>query len=158
MEYVDFFDISSLYNGSPNGTWHRQKTTGDIPEPRIDFCIVTVSAPDNSSHNIYMYGGAGKDKDTFFDTIHVLTIPSFTWIRIFEGKSPRFAHTCHVVGNRQMITVGGANDTVLNRGCDWETKSVAIYNLATLEWGSVFDANAPPYQLPGQISSIIGGG
>jgi hypothetical protein len=103
-----------------------------------------------------MYGG--RNQDNLFDSIHVLTIPSFTWIKIYEGKSPRFGHTCHVVGNRQMITVGGVNDTVLNRGCDWETRSVAIYDLATLTWGSVFDANAQPYFVPGKVSVVIGGG
>jgi hypothetical protein len=53
---VDIFDVGSMANGS-SGTWLSQNTTGTTPTPRIDPCVVAVPAPDNSSYNIYMYGG-----------------------------------------------------------------------------------------------------
>jgi hypothetical protein len=53
---VDIFDVSSIAEGS-SGTWFSQTTSGTLPAPRIDPCVVAISAPDNSSYNIYMYGG-----------------------------------------------------------------------------------------------------
>jgi hypothetical protein len=116
---------------------------------------VTVSAPDNSSHSIYLYGGKGE-KDVY-DQTYVLSIPSFIWIKIMEGASPRYAHSCHVVGKSQMLTVGGARYENITHGCDWEYRSVAILNLKNSQWGNVFDYNAGEYELPAKIINVIGG-
>jgi hypothetical protein len=60
MNAVNIFDVSSLASpdssSSSNG-WYTQTIAGTAPDPRIDFCLVLASAPDNSSFNIYMYGG-----------------------------------------------------------------------------------------------------
>jgi hypothetical protein len=156
MDTIDIFDIGSLYDGSGNGTWYKQKATGLVPEARMDFCLVSVSAADNSSYQIYLYGG--RNNTGFFDDIYVLSLPSFTWIRIFTGSSPRAFHTCHLVGSNQIITIGGTNDTDFLRGCDWESMGVAIYNLNSGVWGSVYNASAGPYEIVEDISTIIGGG
>ena len=155
MDEIDVFDVASYFNAStPDGTWYKQTTSGDTPEPRIDFCLISASAPDGSSHNMsvlfrlrnagelrqltearYLYGGRGAD--AFFDDIWVLSIPSFTWTKIYQGESPRFGHSCHRVGNRTMITVGGAtNDDWDDPPCDWETKGVGVFDLSDLIWGS----------------------
>jgi len=81
--------------------------------------------------------------------------------QIYNGTAPRFGHTCHAVGNRQMITVGGLDNINATDYCDWEYKSVAIYDLTEGEsvgWGSVFSADKAPYQVNAQISAVIGGG
>ena len=65
--------------------------------------------------------------------------------------------TCHLVGNRQMLTVGGFSSNNLSSSCDWEVKSVAIYDMSSLVWGSVFRADAPAYQVPGLVVDVIGG-
>ncbi|KAE8153896.1 hypothetical protein BDV25DRAFT_168147 [Aspergillus avenaceus] len=111
FEEIDFLDVSS----------YKQKASGDTPDVRTDFCLVTVSAKDHSSHNIYLYGG--KSASQIYDQIYILSIPSFTWTKVFEGKSPRFGHTCHDVMS----------------GCDWEIASVAIFDLSTLTWGSIYN-------------------
>lgn len=51
MSSIGIFDINSTAVG---GTWYNQTATGDTPSPRIDFCMVIVSAPDKSSHNMYV--------------------------------------------------------------------------------------------------------
>ena len=54
MDEIDIFDISSIYNSStPDGTWHKQKAVGEIPDGRVDSCLALASAPDNSSYNMY---------------------------------------------------------------------------------------------------------
>jgi hypothetical protein len=56
FQSIDIFDVGSLANGS-SGVWISQSTSGTLPSPRVDACVVVMPAPDNSSHNIYMYGG-----------------------------------------------------------------------------------------------------
>jgi hypothetical protein len=155
VDEIDIFDISSVFEGDDNGIWYAQKASGDIPDGRTDFCLVAVSAKDNSSHNIYMYGGKGANE--LYDEIYVLSIPSFTWTKISEGKAPRYGHTCHLVANRQMLTVGGALSDDFST-CDWEYRGVAIYDMSTLTWGSVYNASAPDYAVPAKIYQVIGGG
>ncbi|KAF2812473.1 uncharacterized protein BDZ99DRAFT_518310 [Mytilinidion resinicola] len=155
LDTVDVFDISSYIDDpDTNGTWYNQTTTGEIPEPRIDFCVVAASAPDNSSHHIYLYGGHNTISGVPYDDIHVLSLPAFRWTKINFGASPRWGHDCHVVGNRQLLTVGG-NTT--NEQCDWEIKGVAILDMSTITWGSVYDAFAPEYLVPTPITKWLGG-
>ncbi|KAF3910491.1 hypothetical protein ABW20_dc0110071 [Dactylellina cionopaga] len=137
----------------------------EFPAPRTDHCIVVKNAPDNSSSTIYMYGGVTYDTNRnprYLDDVWILTLPSFQWIKIFEGESPRYGHTCHVAPKgRQMITVGGlGRDYTANFNetkCDWETKSVALYDLTTLQWGSAFLAHSEPYELPVEVAQKVNG-
>ncbi|KAF2811935.1 uncharacterized protein BDZ99DRAFT_440976 [Mytilinidion resinicola] len=155
---VDVFDIGSyLPNPSENGTWYSQTTTGDIPLPRTGFCTVTISAPDNSSHNIYVYSGHNPLTAVMYDDLYVLSLPTFIWTQIYTGKAPRWGHTCHIVGNRQLLTVGGQIHTTAGKGCDWEYKSVAVYDMTNLTWGSVYDANAASWEVPGLLSKTLSG-
>ena len=162
MNQIDVFDVSSLYNSStPDGTWYKQNTTGDTPAGRIDFCLALASSEDGSSHNIYMYGGRGMNgtTDVFYDEVWVLSLPSFTWTNVYQGSSPRYGHSCHRVGTRTMLTVGGAANSKLNQTpCDWETKGVGVFDMSAVAWGSVYDANAPDYTVPKLVASKIGSG
>ena len=77
--------------------------------------------------------------------------------QIFEGQSARHGHTCHRVGNRQMLTVGGQLYSNLSAQCDWESGGVAVYDLSNLTWGSVYNAKDAPYQVPAPVVAEIGG-
>ena len=82
---VDIYDISS-------GGRYTQATTGDLktkdgdvngfPKPRMAGCVVAASAPDNSSHRIYMYRGGGKYSGNLFDEVWVLSLPILHWRRV----------------------------------------------------------------------------
>ena len=110
-----------------------------------------------------MYGG--RDGPNYFDDIWVLSLPSFTWTKVYSGISPRFAHTCHLVGNRTMLTVGGVANANQMQGlyygstppCDWETAGLGVYDMSDLVWGSVYNASAPAYEVPDPVISTIGG-
>ena len=113
-----------------------------------------------------MYGGRdGSNPPNYFDEIWVLSLPSFTWTKVYSGVSPRFAHTCHLVGNRTMLTVGGVAGATQMQGlyvpspppCDWETKGVGVYDISDLIWGSVYNANTPAYEVPNTVVATIGG-
>ncbi|KAK6339137.1 hypothetical protein TWF718_008561 [Orbilia javanica] len=159
MSEIAIFDIASE-------TWHVQPASGksyQIPQSRTDHCIVVASAPDNSSHNIrYLYGGANFGQNRLLDDAWILSLPSFQWIKIFEGQSPRYGMTCHITPQgRQMITVGGLGDVytanMKDSNCDWELKSVAVYDLTNLTWSSIYHADFPPYSVPIEVVQYIGG-
>ncbi|KAI5838807.1 hypothetical protein DFP73DRAFT_563252 [Morchella snyderi] len=153
MSNIGIFDINSIAVG---GTWYNQTATGDVPSPRIDFCMVIVSAPDKSSHNIFIYGG--WDGVNNFDQVYVLSIPSFRWIKIFEGKDERRSHTCHVVGNRQLMTVGGRRGRTLPGECDWQPNTISLFDMVTLDWVPEYKPNGTKWEVPKPISDKIGGG
>ena len=109
----------------------------------------------------YMYGGRSTNgtADTYLDDIWVLSLPSFIWTKVYEGTSPRFGHTCHRVGTRTMITVGGArNEDYSKLPCDWEYKGVGVLDMSDVKWGSVYNAQAPDYAVTKLVSAKIGGG
>lgn len=160
FDTIDVYDIASYHSDAmSNGTWYQQRASGEIPPPRIDTCTVVASAPDNSSHNIYIYGGWDPtgNQNKWYDDIYVLSLPSFTWIKMYEAESPRYGHTCHLVG-RQLLTVGGHN---IRRNqtnmCDWETQSIAVLDLPSMTWGSVFNATKGAYELSTALVDKLGG-
>ncbi|KAF1976507.1 hypothetical protein BU23DRAFT_370367, partial [Bimuria novae-zelandiae CBS 107.79] len=94
------------------GDWYRQPTTADddnYPNGRWTFCMVAASAPDNSSHNIYMYGGEFEGEVTSEprSDMWILTVPAFHWLRVNVDSQPRKAHSCTTVGQRYMLSYGG---------------------------------------------------
>lgn len=155
MDSINIFDINNLYLNESQ--WYKQTATGTIPPSRVDFCAISVSSSDNSSQNIYLYGGRNPIDDIIYDDIYVLSLPSFIWTKIYSGDSPRYGHTCHLVGNRQILTVGGQSSTNMTKNCDWEVKGVGIMDLSTKIWGSVFDVNAKGYTVTQDIIEQIGG-
>lgn len=162
FDTVDVFDLASYSDTKSNGTWYTQSTSGEIPSARIDSCTVLASAPDNSSHNIFMYGGwdptATSNTTKYFDDMYALSLPSFTWIKMFEGESPRYGHTCHLTAGRQLLTVGGSTQHGnITDTCDWETESIAVMDLPTMTWGSIFTAGHQPYELSNGLIKMLGG-
>ncbi len=100
-----------------------------------------------------MYGGRGSFNE-YFDQVYVLSIPSFTWTKVSEGSIPRYGHTCHVAGNRQMLSVGGTSSS---RNCDHVYSGVAVFDMSTMLWVNSYNASATPYVVPDPVVSKIGG-
>ncbi|EPS43622.1 hypothetical protein H072_2455 [Dactylellina haptotyla CBS 200.50] len=160
MSDIAIFDIETE-------KWYVQQAAphaNQFPATRTDHCIVVKSSPDNTTQAIYMYGGVTWDsnrKAKYIDDVWILTLPSFRWIKIYEGEGPRYGHTCHVAPKgRQMITVGGLGQAYtadVNGSCDWETRSVGIYDLTTLQWGSAYLAHTDEYLLPVEVAQKING-
>ncbi|KAL9133891.1 MAG: hypothetical protein Q9175_004934 [Cornicularia normoerica] len=136
MDNIDIFDVTSYYNPSiPDGTWYKFTTT--------------------YTSEVFLRWPRSR---RVLRRKWVLSIPSLTWTKVYQGESPRFGHMCHRVGDRTMIAVGGAeNDNWHRPPCVWETKGVGVFSLSDLIWGSVYDASAPAYAVPAPIASRIGG-
>ena len=170
--FVSFTNISIWDIASK--TWYWQNATAnnnstDIPPPATMFCSAGVAGP-NGTFEIFIYGG---HSDTFvlscktpsdtdrtaqraFNTVYVLSLPGFVWTRVDNGTAaPRTGHTCNVVGNRQMLSIGGLNPTYKLQDAqhlpDNFTQGLGIFNMVDLKWTASYDANAARYVSPGII-------
>ncbi|RPA85321.1 hypothetical protein BJ508DRAFT_6954 [Ascobolus immersus RN42] len=138
--------------------WYTQDTSGPngLPAPRTQGCSVVVSAPDNSSHNIYVIGGNDASKKVHGE-VWVLSIPSFTWTRV-NADMHRSGLTCQLVNNRYAAVFGGRHD--FGENCDLNDdapKGVELFDLVDLEWTLSFDSEKNQYKVPRNIYSTIGG-
>ncbi|OJD36978.1 kelch repeat protein [Diplodia corticola] len=133
MNIIDIYDIAT-------STWFKQPTSGTSPKIRVNPCAVVAAAADGSSYNMYMFGGQDLgDDQTQYDDMWILTIPSFTWIKVDQGSQSvppaRAGHTCNI-WDGQMIVVGGYVGDQLS--CD--SPGVYVFNTSSLTWGTQFTA------------------
>ena len=158
---VSVYDIGT-------GTWYQQTVQGDIPPWRYMGCSVTVSAPDHSSHSIYVFGGWGNSFGGSDGNVYVLSIPSFRWIRVNEDSNRRSRHSCNLLGSHTMLVVGGVQPIGQQvvppdaTGCDtipMFAQGLGMFSLNTHTWATNYDPSegAARYEIHTNISNIIGG-
>ncbi|KAK4103837.1 hypothetical protein N658DRAFT_419790, partial [Parathielavia hyrcaniae] len=151
FETVHIYDVEAQ-------RWYDQKTTGDIPQYRTDFCIAGAVSS-NRTHEILVYGGwngqlgAGA---TPYDSAYVLTLPAFHWARAdYPPAHPRHGLSCDAVGGSQILAIGGVdtaqeaggNDDAYTAGFrtpDPFPHGLAIFDLSTLTWSAAFRAKQSP--------------
>ena len=161
MKKVHVFDIAAK-------AWFGQSTTtqtGLYPAGRIGFCSVVASAEDNSSHNIYIYGGSGSDLIMIND-IWILTLPAFHWVPVYPTGNEVNSdirqvsgHRCHKVHEKHMVAYRGDN---FNHTCDnnkglGKFQGMAIYDMSALEWTTEVELENVKYLVPQALVQIIGG-
>ncbi|KAM5351446.1 hypothetical protein ACJ41O_004169 [Fusarium nematophilum] len=160
MDEIILYDILS-------GKSYFQNATGDVPELRRRFCAGATWVDDQSSYNIYLYGGAGEEEGSVgFDDIYILSLPTFTWIKMYPADSnttgdfPHHSFTCNVVNEAQMFVHGGFFP--LNDECDVPDQ----WGLHNMDLGRQNDDNSPwalyepdktKYVVPTDVISIVGG-
>ncbi|KAJ0144351.1 Lignostilbene-alpha,beta-dioxygenase isozyme III [Fusarium oxysporum f. sp. albedinis] len=122
------FDEVFVFDAKGN-SWSTQKTTGEIPQNRRQFCVDVAWAPDKSSFNIYLWGGLSVQPPvvnaTSFNDIYILTLPSFIWVKAYphhHGNAtlpPEYDHysaSCNMVKHmsqlfRMMLAIYNPNIT-----------------------------------------------
>ncbi|EAA29845.2 hypothetical protein NCU09171 [Neurospora crassa OR74A] len=152
-----------------NTRWYTQKTSGRAPENRRLFCGGAAVAQDQSSYNIYIYGGASFGSNPIgYDDIYVLSIPSFQWIRSLypsnsnvTGEFPKAMSSCNVINNAQMLVIGGRalNDTTICDADDVLGQHNMVLGKDNPEkaiWAR-FQPNLTTYTLPTDILTVVGG-
>ncbi|KAG7118051.1 Kelch repeat-containing protein like [Verticillium longisporum] len=162
MDEVFLYDVLS-------SKWYTQETTGTTPERRRRFCAGVTWAEDQSSYNIYLYGGAPPPEDepgAGFDDLYILSMPSFTWIKMYPnstdtGDFPHHSLSCNMApGGAQMLIIGGSFPTT--QDCDtpgqWGTHNADLgrQNNNSSPW-ELFAPNKTSYAVPTDIISVIGG-
>lgn len=110
----------------------------------------------------YLYGGLGFGANsTGFDDVYILSLPSFQWIKWWEGSGvgkPHNSLTCNVVNNGQMLIVGGTFP--LSDDCDspttWGTHNLDLGKQTGKMWND-YQLNITSYVVPSEIISVVGG-
>ena len=116
----------------------------------------------------FLFGGGHSARLTNMTEIYILSLPGFRWFRSpASAIEPRSLHTCHVVGNRQMLSIGGLESTYdyddsLNNKTQWEKKDnfpqgLGIFDMTELKWSDRYDATAAAYDSPELVKSWYGG-
>ena len=148
--------------------WFQQTASGDIPPWRYVGCSVVVSAPDHSSHSIYVFGGWGNSAGVSDGNVYVLSIPSFRWIRVNEDSSVRSRHQCALASKSTMLVVGGIHSKgddlqpADGSGCDTSqlfAQGLGIFSLNSHQWSTNYDPvqASATYQVHPNITKVIGG-
>ncbi|KAF4167415.1 hypothetical protein CNMCM6936_005031 [Aspergillus lentulus] len=153
METVSVYDVSG-------DRWYLQNTTGDIPPQLTQFCSVYASAADGSSHNIYVYGGYDglNTENTPSDDVYVLSLPSFSWIKLYSGNSThgRSGHRCVKPYPDQMLVLGGVH---LDPTHCLDGGVIQVFNLNTGRFQNTYSPTVwGEYKVPDLVTAVIGGG
>ncbi|KAK1827120.1 hypothetical protein QBC39DRAFT_267664 [Podospora conica] len=147
--------------------WYNQPATGNVPEMRGRFCAGATWAADQSSYNIYLYGGTGMPPATSgFDDLYVLTIPTFQWIKLYPdgnetGQYPHHSLSCNVIDNAQMMIIGGTFP--LSTDCDVPDQfgthnlDMGMQNPDKAAWQLFRPTGLTSYAVPDPIISVVGG-
>ncbi|KAJ0163994.1 Kelch repeat-containing protein [Colletotrichum tanaceti] len=156
METIDIYDVAG-------NKWYQQKTEGIKPPALARGCAVLAPAQDYSSFSIYYYGGYDgiSAQEDFSDDVWVLSIPSFQWTKVYEGRAlhARAGHRCVMPYPDQMMVVGGYT-AMPGRGSPpcLEGGVIQVFNLSSAEW---LDGYSPSkwsnYTIPTAVVSKIGG-
>ena len=135
------------------------------------MCSVVASAEDNSSHNIYIYGGYNEESfgtnEMVENEIFVLTLPAFHWIMVYPsycGNSTCdtrrvYGHQCQKVYEKYIVAYRGIN---FNNYCDNDEglgkfQGMVIYDMSSLEWTTKVELENQKYSVPRVLYEIIGG-
>ncbi|PGH28024.1 hypothetical protein AJ80_00279 [Polytolypa hystricis UAMH7299] len=149
MSTITIFDIHTE-------KWYTQKATGDVPRPRGTFCSVAV-ASNNGTSEIIIFGGTRNedlDEDTYEDLgrVYILTLPAFEWVAVPSSTatpSQRASHNCQLIGNRQMLLIGGAPVTRKTNDLPKDENlpnGLGMFDVSDLSWKDSYDADAAPYE------------
>ncbi|KAL8652408.1 MAG: hypothetical protein Q9226_004283 [Calogaya cf. arnoldii] len=161
------FNNITIYDPSDK-TWHAQTTTGQAPAARSLPCTVGVKG-DNGTYEIFLYGGSNVvglnanlsltqyAENIALDEVYVLSLPAFAWFKAdYPPRHPRVRHTCQVVGNRQMLSIGGHDPTnVYNNTwiADPFSQGLGIFDLTAMQWSDRYNADAEPYETPAVVKA-----
>ncbi|KIX97820.1 uncharacterized protein Z520_06598 [Fonsecaea multimorphosa CBS 102226] len=154
--FRDMADIV-LYDASTPDTWYVQRATGDIPPPRTEFCTVGKASSDGKTYELFVYGGMtnttydlNNPDELGYLNVYVLSLPAFRWFQTpATTTTRRCSHTCSIIGNRQMVSIGGRPPSTLNQfGADFDewASGIGVMDMTELQWKDHYDAGAAPYE------------
>ncbi|KAH7236542.1 hypothetical protein BKA59DRAFT_503984 [Fusarium tricinctum] len=162
LDEIFLFDVA-------NAKWYTQKTSGNTPDNRRRFCGGATWAKDQSSYNIYIYGGGGFPDSAGYDDIYILTIPSFQWIRgpyptykKGTGAFPKSMMSCNVIDDAQMLVIGGTYSNATDKVCDVPSiqgahnMNLGKQNKEDAIW-ALYQPKLTTYVVPIDIRTAVGG-
>ncbi|KAG0643308.1 hypothetical protein HOY80DRAFT_1094215 [Tuber brumale] len=173
--YTRMMEFSDIRIYSTNQSkWYTQRLPAGAPAPapRYSFCTALKSAPDGSSHQIYIMGGAEASSPVetkggpTVDSVWALSIPSFEWA-LLEVRSmtsamnprARISPKCQAIGRHYIFLYGGSNtlSSSATVTCDKKANSAFLFDVNTLTWADKFEPNEGTYEIPQKVLELIGG-
>ncbi|KAI1034802.1 hypothetical protein LB504_004425 [Fusarium proliferatum] len=171
------FDEVFVFDAEGN-SWSTQKTTGEIPQNRRQFCVDVAWAPDKSSFNIYLWGGLSVQPPvvnaTSFNDIYILTLPSFIWVKAYpdhHGNAtlpPEYDHysaSCNMVKHMSQFFVIGGTYTDTD-ACDLAYDAWSMHNFWTgtnnnagnnETYWAIYNPNITENVVPVDVYNVTGG-
>lgn len=114
--------------------------------------IIADPKPIFACHS-FIHGDMNYAIGLAFDDVYVLTIPGFTWFKAPHGSgAPRVLHICEIIGNRQLVTVGGVDPAgqknrvlgTVYQVPDPLAQGIGIFDMSAMEWMPSCNATAAP--------------
>ncbi|MCJ1394522.1 hypothetical protein MMC18_007401 [Xylographa bjoerkii] len=173
-----FLDIATLTNiyiyDIATALWFNQSTTDDqgrsdhflwgydiygsgIPDKRYMMCAVVGAAPDESSYNIYIFGGFNGTE--MAGDLWVLTLPSAIWIRLYTAditNNPKTGSSCNLINDRYVLMAGGCWGTGIGNCASYGWDPL-LYDIVLGDWSWSYDPALEGYFVPDQVYNVIGG-
>ncbi|CAG8953120.1 hypothetical protein HYFRA_00003318 [Hymenoscyphus fraxineus] len=139
-----------------------EQEASNPPATRAQFCSVGAGTADNSSYEIFIYGGqfgGGGDIPQFNEkedlkSVYILTIPAFTWIKANTEAVSRAFHTCKKAGKRQMISIGGRRLENGDKSPEPWSNGLGIFDMTTLKWSENYDSKAQDYTPHSMVTTV----
>lgn len=165
-QYVGFNNITFYDKKSKKR--YTQVASGDIPEPRSNFCAVGIEGNEKPYFEIFIHGGVINGilgpQAANSDQVYVLSLPSFQWFRAsYTSVNPRGGHTCQATNSGQMIIIGGVDPTysrdflgdgdALNAPPDPWPQGIGVFDMTALKFKDSYQAKAGAYQTPDIIKN-----
>ncbi|KAI5776736.1 hypothetical protein EDC01DRAFT_733001 [Geopyxis carbonaria] len=166
-----------IYSTS-RGKWYTYtaRSGSSVPPPRTSFCTALLSAPDNSSHAILVFGGQSTPLANVADNVMVVDtsiwafmLPAMVWIPLSTSTSSagvrtpdsKLDATCIPLGPRSpFVLVHGGQSKPTSAGgnitCDGGGRTLYLFNAATLQWTDVFTPSET-YTVPAAFRAVVGG-
>ncbi|KAK2045544.1 hypothetical protein LZ31DRAFT_593837 [Colletotrichum somersetense] len=146
MDQIFIYDVLS-------SKWDTQKASGEVPEMRRRYMYGGATAPG-------VLGGG-------YDDLYVLSIPTFTWVKMHPagrngtGDYPHHSLSCNMIpGRGQMIITGGQFPTtpVCDSPGQWDTHNVDLgkQNPGKSVW-DLYRPNKTAYAVPDEVLAVVGG-
>ncbi|KAK5143547.1 hypothetical protein LTR32_004350 [Rachicladosporium monterosium] len=158
---VLIFPVQIYLYDLASGLSYTQTTSGNAPNMRRRFCGGVSWPKDQSSYNIYVYGGLPPydQQGVGYGDVWILSMPSFTWtqwyptlngsVRLPTSPSEHHSLSCNVIEQSQMIIMGGYFPNSSNIGCD----ARAIWGQHNLNLGAEDVQQAAWYQYLPNVTS-----
>lgn len=171
------FNNINLYD-KKNKKWYSQVASGDIPQPRSNFCAVgiegdeypyfemQVSDPQSKyvlrvDYNRFIHGGAINHiygpETANSDQVYILSLPSFQRFRAsYTPVNSRGGHTCQATNSSQMIMIGGLDPKYSRKSLgdndsdplDPWSQGIGVFDMTALKFKDSYQANVGAYKTP----------
>ncbi|KAF9114797.1 hypothetical protein BGX27_009831 [Mortierella sp. AM989] len=128
--YLNFQNLPWIDTTTRTPTIGTQLTLGTVPPPRQNHCSVLTE-----SKKVIIYGGYDPNTRTTFQDIWSLDLINLTWQLIVpvNVSTPRYGHTCNIVGANMIVLAGRASGKEGNKDIAYGT-DIQVYDVMESMW------------------------